>query len=177
MPLFVVREHTGLATLTLYNAVFRTWSEQGVAYKVGPVEPYAQYPYSVDVSWEEPRRPRQRQSRWCSKVIYCSDSEFLRIEVAGKVTYDSRMDVPCDMDHWRDIRARMAARRTQSDDPEVRRTAAASLPEVPDLPRGWRVAQHPTDAELSTWTRLRIMLHDSHPTRRHHPCRTPVPAP
>jgi hypothetical protein len=76
------------------------------AYLVEPPRPYAQHRASVSVAFIEPR-----QSRAAFYRILGDNLRYLTIEVDGQVIYDSRSDVPCDMDHWAATNARFQGNR------------------------------------------------------------------
>jgi hypothetical protein len=57
-------------------------------------EPYAQHPISVGVSW---CRPRERKSKY--KTIVPNGMEYFTVKAPdGRLLYDSRTDIPVDMD-------------------------------------------------------------------------------
>ena len=62
---------------------------------VGAVERYAQYERAVCISFCKPR-----QRRWCFIHIVSNDVRYATLEQNGRVVYDSRTDVPCDMEKW-----------------------------------------------------------------------------
>ena len=74
-------------------------------FRVGEIEPDDPYAKSVLVSIVEPRKRTWLHSRIVDRR---DDVIFLTIEVEGCVVYDSREDVPCDMERFRvlEIRAR-----------------------------------------------------------------------
>ncbi len=89
----------GKATIIQYCAVFgrletpvRQWSAREPA-------PYAQHPIAVSVSFSEPRK--QRTSFF---NIVPNNTRYLTVEQDGVVVYDSRSEVPCDMQDWQAIR-------------------------------------------------------------------------
>jgi hypothetical protein len=88
-------------------------------YNVGPVQPRAQYPCTVSVECTEPGKRR----RFFYTMEPTSD-RYLTIEVGGRVVYDSRADVPCDMEEWAKIAAQFAKNR-EIDQVIARRMAAA----------------------------------------------------
>jgi len=70
-------------------------------FSVLAVAPYAQHPCSVTVEFKEPHK---RGSFVYTMVP--DDTRYLTIEMAGRVVYDSRADVPCDMAAWHQAAAR-----------------------------------------------------------------------
>ncbi len=65
------------------------------AYRIGPVAPYAQYEKHVFIYFYEPKR---RTFRFYG--VSNDNRTFLTVEVAGRTVYDSRTEVPCDMQQW-----------------------------------------------------------------------------
>jgi hypothetical protein len=86
----------GRAVLKRYCAVFGYHETPVRKFTVYEVEPRAQYDRSVMISWVEPRK---RSSE--ATVIVPNDYRFMTIEVDGETVYDSRIDIPCDMDKWK----------------------------------------------------------------------------
>jgi hypothetical protein len=85
----------GKATITFHSSVFGTRQEQVRQFKVSAPRPYAQYATSVSVSFV---RPRKRN--WLYTDITPTDVLYITIAVDGQEVYDSRRDVPCDMERW-----------------------------------------------------------------------------
>lgn len=83
----------GKATIAHHSAVFGRQVTEVRTWTVSEPEPYAQYSLAVVVSYRE---PRQRRSWVCR--VFPDNLKYLTIEEAGEVVYDSRADVPCDMD-------------------------------------------------------------------------------
>jgi hypothetical protein len=50
------------------------------------------------------KKPRKRTAAFYTMVP--DDIRYLEIEVDGKVVYDSRTEVPCDIEEWHATRAR-----------------------------------------------------------------------
>ena len=64
-------------------------------WRIGPVEPYAQYPVSIVITY------RQLRQRALARRISSGSMTFVTIEHEGQILYDSRADVPVDMAAWR----------------------------------------------------------------------------
>lgn len=91
----------GPATLKIYNAVFGYSEEPIRKFTIGEVRPYAQHDRSVAVTFI---RPRKRSSM--RMTVVPENHRFVTIEAGGKTVYDSRVDVPCDMDQWNETNAK-----------------------------------------------------------------------
>ena len=100
------------------------------------VTPYAQYAVSVSAHFIEPRKRRRASVR-----MVPDDTTYLTIETDGRVLYDSRAGVPCDMGAWAETNQRCArviasaetsaGRPTGEEAARVRRYAAQfSVPEA-----------------------------------------------
>jgi hypothetical protein len=94
----------GKALIIQHCAVFGRLETPVRKFTVEDVRPYAQSPISVSVVFVKPR-----ERRAYSYTIKPDDSRYLTVEVNGEVVYDSRKDVPCDMEQWAVTRARSAA--------------------------------------------------------------------
>jgi hypothetical protein len=94
----------GRALIVQHCAVWGDLPTQVCQFTVRSPEPYAQYPTSVLVLFKEPKR---RNSAYFK--IYPDSIRNLTIEQDGAVIYDSRSEVPCDMEEWH----RSAARHTR----------------------------------------------------------------
>jgi hypothetical protein len=68
-------------------------------FSVSDVRPYAQYERSVSISFT---RPRKRRSEF---LPVFGDLTYVTIDAGGRTIYDSRDDVPIDMDKWEATRA------------------------------------------------------------------------
>lgn len=62
---------------------------------VSEVKPYGQYETSVRINFVEPRK-----RGLAYKMVIPDDIQFVTIERKGAVLYDSRLDVPCDMEKF-----------------------------------------------------------------------------
>ena len=93
----------GYATIVQHCAVFGRTATVVREWKVDAVWPDAQHPASVSVSFVEPRKRRRH-----SYTMKADNLRYLTIEAAGRVVYDSRRDVPCDMAAWEAARQRAA---------------------------------------------------------------------
>ncbi len=76
-------------------------------FKIGSVRPHppffpgeAEYAKSVEISFVEPGNPT-----WSAVTVYDDDASYVTIERDGVEVYDSRRDVPVDMDRWNAYRA------------------------------------------------------------------------
>jgi hypothetical protein len=86
------------ATIIRHDAVFGRREKIVRKFKVGEVVSYAQYKQAVSVQWVEPRK------RNCWRFVVVPDNlVFCTIEHDGRVLYDSRNDVPCDMAKWSEV--------------------------------------------------------------------------
>jgi len=85
----------GTAVIVQHCAVMGRMETPVRSFRVGEAEPDAQYPTSVSVWFVEPRKRRRAYVTMRPESI-----RYLTIESAGRVLYDSRADVPCDMDKW-----------------------------------------------------------------------------
>jgi hypothetical protein len=53
---------------------------------------------TVRIEADIPRRGRERLQRFNRYRVLCNDLTFVQITADGCVLYDSRVDVPCDME-------------------------------------------------------------------------------
>jgi hypothetical protein len=81
--------------LCIHSAVFGDLKTVVREFKVSDVRPYAQHKVSVNVSFVEPR-----ERNWKYVTVTPDSERYHTIEQNGRVLYDSRKDVPCDMDAW-----------------------------------------------------------------------------
>jgi hypothetical protein len=100
-----MRERTGPAVIVQHCAVFGQLETPVRWFKVGKVGPYAQYKQTVTVCF---RSVRERNS--ASYTMKPDNLRYLTVEADGRVLYDSRADVPCDMAHWEKTRAEFERR-------------------------------------------------------------------
>jgi hypothetical protein len=84
------------ATIIFHSCVFGLSRREVRKFTVCDPKPYAQHPISVRVEFIE---PRERTSK--STTITPEDHRYLTIEHGEEVLYDSRADVPIDMEWWR----------------------------------------------------------------------------
>lgn len=91
----------GPATLKTYNAVFGYHETPVRKYTISEVSSYAQHDRSVAITFTEPRKRNSMRIR-----ITPDNISFTTVDVGGETVYDSRIDVPCDMDHWHETNAR-----------------------------------------------------------------------
>ena len=80
------------ALIVQHCAVFGRLETPVRAYCIGEPERYAQHPVSVALFFI---RPRKRTS--ASYTLVPDNLRYATVEVDGKVIYDTRKDVPCDM--------------------------------------------------------------------------------
>ena len=80
------------------------------AYCIDPVKPYAQYEKSVFIKFLEPKRRRKRRYE-----VMEDNRTFLTVEVAGRTVYDSRTEVPCDMQQWSETNDKWKLRRLRGE--------------------------------------------------------------
>jgi hypothetical protein len=97
----VIREHTGPALIVQHCAVMHRLETPVRWFRVGQPRPYAQHPASVCVGF---KKPRKRVPHYYT--ITPDNIRYLTIEVGGRVVYDSRQEVPCDMAKWEETRSR-----------------------------------------------------------------------
>jgi hypothetical protein len=100
-------ERTGPAVLTIHSAVFGRRGNEIQWFRVGEVKPYAQHERTVDVVFRERPQPnsRRKQQRAFTTVVP-NNIRYLTVEAEGRVIYDSREDVPCDMGRWNEVAAK-----------------------------------------------------------------------
>ena len=85
------------AIVYFHSSVFGVSQKPVRKFTVGKPKPYAQYPVSVNVSFVEPKK-----RSWLYVTATPNSPQFVTVEADGKTVYDSRQDVPIDMDHWHD---------------------------------------------------------------------------
>lgn len=61
---------------------------------------YAQYPKALHITETMPKKPRRRKVETQSYIIVPNDMSYLTIEVEEVEVYDSRVDVPSDMQEY-----------------------------------------------------------------------------
>jgi hypothetical protein len=109
----------------------------------------------VHVSFSQQLGTSERGYRLLSQFVSSNNLQLVQVEVDGVVRYDSRLDVPFDLERWHEAYERLAAKR----DPDFQRAcdenpalaaAGICLPwpdkpigRVPELPHGWQPARHP----------------------------------
>lgn len=75
-------------------------------FSVSEVRPYAQYERSVSVDFVKPRK-----RTWQRTAVLENNRRYITIESAdGELIYDSRSDIPCDMDQWEATRCEFEGR-------------------------------------------------------------------
>jgi hypothetical protein len=94
----------GNATLHFYDCVMIAYyTESARKFSITETRPYAQYLRALNVNWTEPRKRNGKYKTYRPLIV--SDG-YAVIEVDGKIVYDTRADMPIDMDKFRAIRAR-----------------------------------------------------------------------
>jgi hypothetical protein len=93
----------GNALIVQHCAVFGRRETQVRKFSVSPVRPYAQYDKSVTVYFVEPRKRNGAYFR------FTSGSRYREILVDGLVVYDSRRDIPIDVEKFRETEMRFRA--------------------------------------------------------------------
>jgi hypothetical protein len=87
------------ATIIQHCATFGNLKTQVRKFYVSDPKPYAQYDAAIDVSFVEGGKRRPAYF-----TITSDNRRWLTIEADdGRVLYDSRTDVPCDMKKWEPI--------------------------------------------------------------------------
>jgi hypothetical protein len=94
------------ATIIGHDAVMGHWERPVRKWTVGDVEPYAQYPVSVFMTFIEPGKRKR-----AAFTVVPDNIKYLTVEAGGDVLYDSRWDVPCDMDQWATTNAKFTKNR------------------------------------------------------------------
>jgi hypothetical protein len=90
----------GSAVLTRHCSAFGTWRRRVQEYRVDyPDQAAAQHPVSVTIGFLEPRK------RQLNYVTITPGTRYCTIEEAGRLVYDTRTDVPCDMAEFEKERA------------------------------------------------------------------------
>ncbi len=85
----------GPAVIIQHCAVFGERQRPVQWWMVGEVKPYAQYDCSVVVNFIETGTRRKGYF-----TITPDNTKYVTVRVDGRVVYDSRTDVPCDMAKW-----------------------------------------------------------------------------
>jgi hypothetical protein len=79
------------------------------SYQVGPdvsharpegIVPCTFHDRSLTVTYEPLRQPHQRTAERSTVTVYDDNHDYLTITAGGRLLYDSRIDIPCDMDEW-----------------------------------------------------------------------------
>jgi hypothetical protein len=98
------RSMTGLkdGVLNVYTCVMSPHHARPIrAFSVSSVKPEAQYDQSVTITWTAPRKRKS-----LAMGFYPTNGQYATVEVGGNVVYDSRADIPCDMNLFNSSRAR-----------------------------------------------------------------------
>ena len=94
-------ERTGKATIIQHCAVFGQLMTEVRWFKVCEPRRHAQHERAVYVNFIKPRKRVEAYY-----TIVPDNTRYLTIEDQwGKLLYDSRSEVPCDMEAWQKIRA------------------------------------------------------------------------
>lgn len=92
------------ATIITHCSVMGTFRTEVRTFSVCDPAPYAQYKVAVQIYYRE---PRQRRTWIISVTPPPADQRYVTIESPeGVELYDSRRDVPCDMEKWHETAAR-----------------------------------------------------------------------
>lgn len=83
------------AVIIQHCAVMGRLATPARAYQVSAPRPVTRTQTGITVSFI---KPRQRRSAYYQ--ITSDNLRYLTIEVGGHVVYDSRHDIPCDMEQW-----------------------------------------------------------------------------
>jgi hypothetical protein len=104
------------AVLHFYGCVMiANYTYQVRTFSVTETRPWAQYNRAVSVSWVEPRKRHGVSKRFAPLSV--SDG-YAVIEVDGEYIYDSRADIPMDMDAFRATRRRFGFKGADEGPPE-----------------------------------------------------------
>ena len=85
----------GNAVIVRHSAVFGVSREPVRTFKVWPVERYAQYERTVTVHYVKPGK----RKKWGFHVVH-DDLTYVTIEQDNYLVYDSRTEVPWDMEKF-----------------------------------------------------------------------------
>jgi hypothetical protein len=94
------------AVIIAHNAIFGDHRRPVGEFHVSDVKPFAQYDRSVYICWRSPTA----RTRWTAIAVVPNDMLFYTIERYGDVLYDSRSDIPCDMDVFAEKKAEWETR-------------------------------------------------------------------
>jgi hypothetical protein len=98
------RSMTGLkdGVLNVYTCVMSPHHARPIrAFSVSSVKPEAQYDQSVTITWTAPRKRKS-----LAMGFYPTNGQYATVEVGGNVVYDTRADIPCNMELFNSSRAR-----------------------------------------------------------------------
>lgn len=107
--------------VVVHCAVFGRFERRVKSFEVGSPQPLGEYPVGVLVSFVEPRQRRAE-----GLTIVADNTRFVTVEDRGRVLYDSRSDVPCDMAAWEQTRAQFYGTPGADSSPSARVLTGAS---------------------------------------------------
>jgi hypothetical protein len=99
----------GPARLVQHSAVFGRVETEVREFRVGDVYRYGESSHSVGIDFVEPGK-----SQHYAFTMRTDGERYLTVEMAGQTVYDSRIDVPIDMDKWHETDVRFQTRRSLS---------------------------------------------------------------
>lgn len=99
-------KHGEHAKLVTYSAVFGRKEQQLRKFEIGEVEKYAQYDASVAIKGLSPGKRKW----WFLQIVPNNLMYAVIYDRNNAPLYDSRGDVPCDMEKWSAAKAEMAQR-------------------------------------------------------------------
>jgi len=91
------------ATLVTYSAVFGQKEEQLRKFEVGEIEKYAQHDVSVTIRGLSPGKRKW----WLIRLVPDDTKYAIIYDQRNVAIYDSREDVPCDMEKWKASKSEM----------------------------------------------------------------------
>lgn len=91
-----MRRKKALPLVVVHCAMFGRVERQVKSYKVGPPVPFTNYPIGLIVTFTEPRAKTDG-----AYTIVPGNTRYVTVEDRGRVLYDSRTQIPCDMEAWR----------------------------------------------------------------------------
>ena len=98
------------ATLVTYSAVFGQKEEQLRKFEVGEIEKYAQYDVSITIRGLNPGKRKW----WCILLVPDDTKYAIIYDQKNVAVYDSREDVPCDMEKWKATKNEISQRHARA---------------------------------------------------------------